>query len=139
MYDRERDYQRSRYPNDEEDEYHRYEPRYRRDYSPNRRYSSSRPSHHSGRERDPYHNDRMGERGGDLHQKEAHLMDYKEYANSLRKVELTEEEVEKRYDVYRNSFIKSWNEKYFKANSSEEWYFDFKKVLNWNYLGTFWN
>ena len=60
------------------------------------------------RDRDRQRNNRRGgDRGGDQQASTLSLLD--------------DEEIGKRYAVYKKSFVNSMNEKYFKIHSSEEW------------------
>ncbi len=97
-----------------------------RDYSPER-------SFHQERERDYQSSAPIKSAAGFGAKSEEHLLDIREYAAQHRDrqrsrkganqdQQIDDEEMAKRYEVYKKSFVSSMNEKYFKIHSSEEWY-----------------
>lgn len=58
--------------------------------------------------------------------KEDYLLELKEYANWLRERQrnrvFENDEIDTRYDQYKQSFLKNQNEKFFKTHSQAEWF-----------------
>ncbi|KAJ3303671.1 hypothetical protein HDV03_003645 [Kappamyces sp. JEL0829] len=95
----------------------------RRGYDNSERSRDYSPGRDSRRDRDGY---------GREEQREQHLMDYREFVNYTKdragrgskksSLDLDEQEIAKRYEIYRQGFINTLNEKFFKIHSGEEWF-----------------